>query len=144
MLSFFALVSCSTPPTYNYFRTGEVTCVKNDARLVTVTSTYNAGTVSQAQLFAERNAIENLLFKGIHNCYEVPIVEDESVSISSHKSFYDWLIHQKEYERYITDRALESSKSSKDVVFVRETITFDVLALRKEMEKQGVIKKFGL
>jgi hypothetical protein len=57
--------------------------------------------------------------------------------------FYDWLVTQREYERFITERSVSSTSAGKNGVSVDETITFDVPALRKEMEKQGVIKKFG-
>ena len=141
MLAFF---SCATPPpSYPYFRTGEVICVKNDARLVTLSSIYHAGNAVEAQKYAERNVIENLLFKGIAGCYDVPLIPDEQKSIQEHKAFYDWLVTQREYERFVTDRTMSSTSAGKNGVSVTETITIDVPALRKEMEKQGVVKKFG-
>jgi hypothetical protein len=140
----FLVTSCSTPKEYTYFRTGEVLCVENDSRLVTVSSLHHGSSAAQAQMFAERNALENLLFKGIAGCYEVPIVADEQASIQTHKAFYDWLITGREYERYITDRTANPTSSSGGLVTINMTITFDVQALRKEMERQGVIKKFGI
>ncbi len=140
----FLSTSCSTPKEYTYFRTGEVKCVENDSRLVTVSSLHHGSSGAQAQMFAERNALENLLFKGIAGCYEVPIVADEQASMQTHKAFYDWLITGREYERYITDRTANPASSSGGLVTINMTITFDVQALRKEMEKQGVIKKFGI
>ncbi len=137
-------LSCSTPQSLTYYRTGEVTCVRNDSRLVTVTSLHHGSDVTQAQLYAERNALENLLFRGIPGCYDVPIVNDEAASMKSHAGFYEWLIQSREYERYITERTLNTSGVSKGPVTVSMDITFDVSALRKEMESQGVIKKFGI
>ena len=146
IVSGFLLLStaCSTPKEYTYSRTGEVMCVENDSRLVTVTSLHHGSSSDQAQMFAERNALENLLFKGIAGCYEVPIVADEQASMQTHKAFYDWLITGREYERYITDRTAKLASSTGGLVTIDMTITFDVQALRKEMEKQGVIKKFGI
>ena len=118
-------------------------CVTNDARLVTVASTYSAMNATDAQLYAERNAVENLLFKGIAGCYEQPLVTKEAESMQAHAAFYDWLITKREYERFITDRKLEVNSKKKKQVNITETITFDVPALRKEMERQGVIKKLG-
>ena len=140
----FLSTSCSTPKEYTYFRTGEVQCVGNDSRLVTVSSQHHGSSGEQAQMFAERNALENLLFKGIAGCYEVPIVPDEQVSMRTHSAFYEWLITGREYERYITDRTAVQASSSGGLVTINMKITFDVPALRKEMEKQGVIKKFGI
>jgi len=137
-------ISCSTPKEYTYFRTGEVLCVGNDSRQVTVSSLHHGGSGDQAQMFAERNALENLLFKGIAGCYEVPIVSDEQASMRDHSAFYNWLINGREYERYITERTANQTSSSGGLVTINMTITFDVQALRKEMEKQGVIKKFGI
>lgn len=141
---FFLGTSCSTPKEYTYFRTGEVQCVENDSRLVTVTSLHHGGSGEQAQIFAERNALENLLFRGVPGCYDVPIVPDEQISLRTHSAFYDWLITGREYERYITNRTAVQASNSGQHVTVNMTLTFDVPALRKEMEKQGVIKKFGI
>src|SRR5688572_27934991 len=121
----FFSIACSTPKEYTYFRTGEVRCVENDSRLVTVTSLHHGTTGDQAQMFAERNALENLLFKGVAGCYDVPIVADEQASMKTHKAFYDWLITKREYERYITDRTANPASSSKDLVTINMTITFD-------------------
>ena len=142
-LVFFVATISMPMASAQYFRTGEVKCVTNDARLVTVASTYSAINATDAQLYAERNAIENLLFKGIAGCYEQPVVAKEAESMQAHAAFYDWLIMKREYERFITDRKLEVNSKKKKHVNITETITFDVPALRKEMERQGVIKKLG-
>ena len=139
-----ALGACSSPKQFQYFRTGEVTCVSHDSRLVKVSSIYTAGSSEQAQLYAERNAVENLLFRGIPGCYDVPIVADETKSLQSHDSFYDWLIDDREYERYITEKTADVSAPSGGSTRVTMNLTFDVPALRKEMENRGVIKKFGI
>jgi hypothetical protein len=120
-----------------------VTCIANDSRLVTVQSLYTAGTNQQAQVFAERNATENLLFKGVAGCYEKPIVEDEAKFRSEHGAFYQWLVVDREYERYITEKAGDFTNTG-DAVRASMRLTFDVPALRKEMEQRGVIKKFGI
>lgn len=140
----FFLVICTVPfVSAQFFRTGEVRCVTNDARLVTLASTYTATNATDAQLYAERNALENLLFKGIAGCYDQPVMTKEAESMQAHPAFYDWLIMKREYERFITDRKLEIISKKKKQVKIMETITFDVPALRKEMERQGVIKKLG-
>lgn len=139
-----SLAACSAPKQFQYFRTGEVTCITHDSRLVKVSSIYAAGSAEQAQLFAERNAVENLLFRGIPGCYDVPIVADETASLKSHDSFYDWLIDDQEYERYMTEKTADVSAPSGGSTRVNMKITFDVPALRKEMENRGVIKKFGI
>lgn len=140
----FLLMAISMPGAMaQFFRTGEVTCVHNDARLVTVASTYTAKSLKDAQMFAERNALENLLFKGIAGCYDQPLITNEAASMQAHAAFYDWLIMKREYERFITERSVVTNSKRKKIYHITETITFDVQALRKEMEKQGVTKKLG-
>lgn len=136
-------ISCSAPKQFHYFRTGEVTCVSNNSRLVTVASIYQAGTSQQAQLFAERNAVENLLFKGVSGCYDVPLVDNETKSREMHPAFYQWLIENREYERFLTEKTSDFHTSG-ETTRATMHLTFDVPALRKEMENQGVIKKFGI
>jgi hypothetical protein len=144
IVSVFIVMIISLPGARaQYFRTGEVKCVSNDARLVTVASTYTAKSLADAQVFAERNALENLLFKGIAGCYDKPIVAKEAESMQAHAAFYDWLITKREYERFITERTVVTNSKKKKIYNITETITFDVQALRKEMEQQGVTKKFG-
>ena len=142
--AFFLLVACSMPmASAQYFRTGEVRCVTNDARLVTLASTYTATNTTDAQLYAERNALENRLFNGIAGCYDQPVITKEADSMQEHPAFYEWLIMKRDYELFITDRKLDTLSKKKKQVKIMETITFDVPALRKEMERQGVIKKLG-
>jgi hypothetical protein len=144
---FMTVISClsmtAAQGTTPFFRTGEVKCVANDARLVTVKSMYTASTVADAQRWAERNAVENLLFKGVAGCYDVPLVADEASSFQQHQVFYDWLIVQREFDRFVTDRSVQSKKLKKKSYWVEETMTFDMVALRTELEKKGIIKKFG-
>ena len=94
-------------------------------------------------MFAERNAIENLLFRGIPGCYDKPVVDNESKFRGDHEAFYNWLVMDREYERFITNRTADFAESG-DTVKASMKITFDVPALRKEMEERGVIKKFGI
>jgi hypothetical protein len=150
-LLFFSIVfclgfaACSTPPQTvdQYYRNGEVNCVQADDRIVTVQSEYTASSALKAEEFAVVNALENLLFKGVHNCRERALVNDESEWKREHSDYLDWLVERGEYARFVTERnkVAEIGNTSKSVTM---HISFDLDALRKDMEQKGVLRKFGL
>lgn len=129
-----------------YFdRTGEVECVKYEENVIHVVSTSRASTASEAAAFAERNAVENLLFKGIPKSnQEEPIVADELESLRKHKFFYEQFLEGRDYEKFIINSELRAKKGGGPAIQVRQYVEFDLKAMREHLESKGVIQKFGL
>lgn len=114
---------------------------------VTIRSTGSGSNKSEAVSAAELHAIEQLLFRGIPGSQQaVPLVSiDESEAKSRHKDYFDVLLEAGRHKSFILTSVPVSD-------FVRHNrtkrnITVDVHinlpALRRDLEKQGVIRKFG-
>ena len=88
------LISCAPAKKLQFTRTGEVECENFTSSVITLRSTARASDLSGAVYFAERNAFENILFKGIPDCnLRTPLIENEGTFMSKHKAELDQLIN---------------------------------------------------
>jgi len=139
------LVGCTTTKPIPYVRTGLVKSVDQDRQTITLTSEARAENAGKASYFAEINAFENLLFKGIPNSnQEKPLVSNESKSVSKHQAFYQDLLDKRGYERYVMSSLLNQKYESGGVHTVVQEIQIDLHSLRKVLEQNNIIKSFGL
>ena len=93
---------------------------------------------------AERNIFNIILFQGVAGSdLEIPMVPDESKSKSDKSSYYEGLIDRKGYRKFITKRSNTSTKIVKGGYSATTTLTVNYGALRKDLEQNGVIRKFG-
>ncbi len=140
----FLVISCNTTQSIPYSRTGEVLASDSDRNTITLLSTSRAHTLGLANLYAERNALENLLFRGIQgSAFEEPMISNEAELTADQKTTLDRFI-QSEYEKYLIDAHNTSQSESQGVHTVQRSITLDVKSMRKYLEQYSVIKKFGL
>ena len=138
------LVSCS-PKVIPYQRTGEVNAVSHENSIVTVSSVGRAGSKNTAIHYAERNAFENILFKGVPNTnQESPLIPDENTALRNNEKLISSLLTKEGYLRYIMDSYTITSNNSGGVHVVDQSVKIDIKALRKYLESQGILKKFGL
>jgi len=147
-LFFVLLISCAPKKKLqkiDYRRTGEVKCIQYEKDIIKLESTSRASTMGEASSFAERNAIENLLFKGIPKSNaESPLIADEHESLRRNKRFYDVFIMQKEYEKFIMESSISSEAGNPGQYRVTQYIELDLKAMRKHLESNKVIRKFGI
>lgn len=137
-------VSCNTPKQIAYLRTGEVNCVKYDVSTITVNSIGRAADASTATYFSEKNALENILFKGIPNCnQQSAMIPNEDNFLEKHKAEYDLFINN-DYVRYVISSDAVNTNNTNGVYIQQREITIDIRALRKYMEEKKWIRKFGI
>ena len=128
-----------------YHRTGEVTCTKYDQNTMWVKSAGQADKLNYAITYAELNAIENILFKGIPNSgQESAMIPNEMKAVKANAGFFNELLDKGGYRRYIMESHLVSKAKKKRVHFANQSIRVDVQALRLFLEQNKVIRKFGL
>ena len=138
--------SCAPKPkNIPYTRTGMVKCVGHDRQTITVESEAQAGTIGKAIAYAEINAFENILFKGIPNSnQESPLVPNEYKSTSENRGFYTAFLDNGGYASYMMSTTLSDDFESNGVHLVTQKIQIDLHRLRKNLEKIGIIKYLGL
>lgn len=144
VITIATLISCSKT-IIPYDRTGEVNAVSHENSIVVVRSQGRAENPGKAVYHAERNAFENLLFKGIPNTnQESPMIPNETAAMSKHKATLSELLANQGYVKYIMDSYTGNSSKSGGVVAVEQVIKIDLRALRNNLENEGITKKFGL
>lgn len=114
---------------------------------ITIRSTGYGKNNGEAIRSAERNAIEQLLFRGIPGSQQaVPLVSiEESAAKSKYNLYFEELITEGRYRTFILSAVPVSNFVKHDRT--KRNITLDVKvnlpALRSDLETRGVIRKFG-
>ena len=96
---------------------------------------------------AEMNAFNNLIFRGIPGSqYQLPMIENEQKAKSEHAEYFDKLLVQKKYKAFLLSTVSESdlnlNLSKQKTISVG--LKINVNALRRDMEQNGVLRKFGM
>lgn len=129
---------------FTYARSGKVNYISTNKSLVVVSSEQSAENISKAVSFAEINALENILYRGIPGSpQENPIISDEVTSQKQSSAVLKVLVFEEGYKLFVTDSLPIETFEDKGMVTVIQKVTFDINALRKFLEKNEVIKKFG-
>lgn len=145
LVLFSIATSCSKTLSVPYQRTGEVTPVAHERSLIKVQSSTKAANPDAAVSYAERQAIENILFKGIPNSnQEIALIESESLAWSKHKSILESLIINGGYKRFMTSSETAELTRANGLVFIKQNVQIDLSALRKYLVNEKVINSFGL
>lgn len=139
-----SLFSCkSTPSSYS----AEVSFISKEEQGTITVRSYGLGkNEKDAIKDAHKNAFNVLLFKGLPGTeLNVPLVPNEYEAKNYHKAYFDNLLENGGLFRY-----LMVNSSNYQPIKVKEGYnTFLVLkinynSLRKDLEQNGVIRKFGL
>ena len=102
--------------------------------------------VKTASVDAENNAIKTLLFAGAQDTsYRLPFISDNKETIeTNNKTFFDNL-YKNDYKNFIESSVIVTA-FGKDAQ-KRKCITMDICVraehLRKYLENNGIIRKFG-
>lgn len=128
----------------NYSRNGKVNFISSNKGLLSVSSENTAERINKAVNFAEINALENILFKGIQgSIQENPLIADEVTAFKENPLVLKGLIFENGYKIFVTEsEVIETFKGNS--ITVIQKVTFDIPALRKFLEKNNIIRKFGL
>jgi len=138
------LTSCSKT-IVPYERTGEVNAVSHENSIIVLSSQARAESDSKAVYHAERNAFENLIFKGIPNTnQESPMVPNEIKALRDHPTLFENLLVDQGYRRYVMDTYTANTQSVGSVRLIEQVIKIDLKALRNYLQAEGATKKFGL
>lgn len=140
-----SLISCKSTVVIPYERTGEVVTLSHERSLINVQSSTRAASYGIAVEYAERQAFENILFKGIPNSnQEVPLLASENKAWSENAATMQELIIDRGYLHYITSSNTADHVKNGGVSFIKQNIAIDLAALRKYLESEKAVKKFGL
>lgn len=138
------LVSCNT----SKISTGEVNYLSNTEQgtLLVSAAGYGASKAS-AIANAEAAAFKNLIFRGIPGSqYHLPMVPDETSARKQHGGYFTKLLDGSGYKTFmmLSEEMSAFSPARKNQKNMLIKVKINVDALRKDMEENGVIRKFGL
>ena len=145
-LTLTLFISCASKKTFiPYQRTGEVVYVAQDVPgTMTVRSNAFASSAADAVYYAERNALENIFYKGIPGSPQAtPMISDDK-AVYKYRDFFSRFFNNGEYRKYITESVPVYQNKTRSGFYITQEITIDIGALRKALEKEGIIRKFGL
>ncbi len=128
-----------------YQRTGEVNAVSHENSIVVLSSQARGESLGKAAYHAERNAFENLIFKGIPNTnQESPMIPNETKAINANPSLFKQLLENQGYTKFVMDSYTNGSSNSGGVHMIEQIIKIDLKSLRNYLQAEGAAKKFGL
>lgn len=138
--------ACSTQKAnIPYVRTGMVTCLDHDRQTITLNSEGQAEAIGKAAAYAEMNAFENLLFKGVPNSnQEKAMVPDEYNSVRQNEAFYNDFLDNGGYMKYVMSSTISNEYKSNGVYLVNQRIQIDIHGLRKYLKENNITRSFGL
>lgn len=144
ILSILFIVSCgSNKPSYDIANVSLVSDEKGEVVLETSAENSKDGIPK-----AQRLAIETLLFRGIPNsAYYLPLVSNRNEALTSHSKYFNHLFEQGYYKTFIVSssnfESYKDGKKNKKNKITKLNIRVNYNALRRDLEQNGVIRKFG-
>ncbi len=150
-IRFFVLIAiffnngCTAPKAVSYERSGKVISQEYEEGVIHLVSEASAESLDKAVSFAERNAVENLLFKGIPNSnQEKPMVPNEIEALQSHPEYFKSLIKNGRFQRFVMKSEVLSNSNENRIYYIKQKISIDLNALRSDLEQNKIVRKFGL
>lgn len=134
-------VACKTnAPSYDIANVSLVSEQRGEIILRSYTQK-NKESIQKAQL----SAIETILFRGIPNStYNLPLVENRAEALSNHSEYFNHLLNEGYYKSFIISSSnIETFKDARNDKFIMLNVNINYHALRRDLEQNGVIRKFG-
>lgn len=141
LIAFLHLSSCSKK-VINYERNGNIEFVSSEKNTITVETKSFAENYNKAISFSEINALENILYRGIPGSnQENPMINERDVK--NNKALND-LIFNDGYRKFLINSSNLNYQKSNGLFYITQEIKFDLNSIRKYLEDNGIIRKFGL
>lgn len=145
MLIYCFLMTASCKTTYS---TSEVTYLANPEAGIIRLSTIGYGhTQREAEQETYVTAFNTIFFKGVpgFDALRLPMIEDESKARRERASFFDKFYGEKGYLQFVTEQGTSSkmNRVNRGKIRVQRDIAINYEALRRHLEREGVIRKFG-
>ena len=143
LIAIIGLYNCS-PKLQPY--SAEVNFLYKEAQgTITVKSTGYGKNQTEAVIDAQKNAFNVLLFKGIPGTeLNVPLIENENSAKSKNVDYFKKFFEEGYYKKFMMSSSESSNlikiKGGKKIIV---DIKINYNSLRKDLEQNGLIRKFG-
>ncbi len=118
---------------------------KDDSGTITVRSSGFGSKKELAVVDAQLSAFNILLFKGLPGTdLNVPLVENENDAKNKYSEYFKRLLDQGDYNKFMMSSSFNSEPVAvKGGFFVSLDIKINYNSLRKDLEQNQIIRKFG-
>ena len=138
---FFALYSCKSSKQYQISNIVLMSENKGEVTLKAITSK-NDKSIEEAQKFA----MKTILFKGIanSNSLNVPLIPNENQTLSEHKDYFNNFFEKGFYKTFfLYSHENDLSKNVRGKKELDVIMKININALRRDLEQNNIIRKFG-
>lgn len=144
----FILLSCSHKISAPYsYRNGQISFLSQDEEGTIVIRTNGFGNkTNDASANAQKSAFYNLIFKGIpgSSVAKLPMVPDENDAYQKHADYFKNLFDNGNYNTFMMYSNIVSEPNvSKKQTSVTIDVKINYNSLRKDLEQNSIIRKFG-
>lgn len=141
------LALCGSWACSRYVPVQSVGVVAEQKGTLTLRSTGYGDTRREAVDAAERHAVEQVLFRGLPGSQQTgPLVAiDEDAARRNNSRYFEILLDQGRYRTFILSSVPVSDygRAGRTQRNITMEVCINLLALRSDLEAQGVIRKFG-
>ena len=140
-------VGCGGSKTDYNFVSGKVAYLSSDGmETLSVRSSGIGKDETQAKYQAERLAFENLFFRGISSSnYNKPLVGiDENEQLQKHSSYFNEFFNRRMQTFILSSFQSTPKQKSKGEIHLTMDLKINTKSLKKDLEENGIIRKFGL
>jgi len=127
--------------------TSEVNYLSGNDGTITMRAIGNGTNEQEAINEAEKNAINVLFFRGLPQSEQkVPLIgTNESEEIEKHKQYFEKFYTQKRYKTFVMSSipVSEFAKQNGGTKSLAVDIKVNLIALKKDLEQNNIIRKFG-
>ena len=146
LLTIIGLLSCS-PKTLPNAETTFIKGGETGTISLRFTGYYKGGKSPHDEVFeAEKNAFETLFFRGIPGSQIAsPMIKtSEGETKSKHKKYFDSFYNDKRYRTFIVSSDVVSKGTDKGFKKAVVVLKINYKTLRKDLESNSVLRKFGI
>jgi hypothetical protein len=141
VLAALCLAGCAaktTKPAY----LAEVELVSKEPNAITLKSVGLGANRQEAATNAQHNAFNVLLFRGLPD--NSPLVVDEAEARAKHQAYFQRFFSGGQYKTFMVGAAETSEPSrTKEGVRIYVNVQVNTGSLRRDLEQNGIVRKFG-
>jgi len=132
-----------------YPLTAEVSYLRTDAPGVVVVESFGYGnTKEEAEEDCFHTAFQTIFFKGLpkYGGLRLPMIEDQKAIEKEHPHFLRSFYDKREYMQFVTmqGKPVQVNKRNKvEGIKMKKSMAINYVALKKYLEREEIIRKFG-
>jgi hypothetical protein len=132
-----------------YPPTAETTYLSNpNPGVVSITAVGYGSTEKEAEYDGFITGFETILFKGLpaFGSLSSAMIKDEAKARSEHQAFFKQFFESRGYLQFVVEQGVMAKLGKSDQpgkIRVQKNFSINYDALRKKLEQEGVIRKFG-